>query len=101
MRYRYRSWDPRWLKMLKQFKDLLELFHHLLMKTGGDVEQSLDFMRQLQQQRYIPPGVDLDDFRRQLESEGYIQQFPGGARLTTKGEKKIRRDNLEAIFGAL
>jgi len=101
VRYRYRDWDPRWLELLKQFEDLLELFDHLLLKTGGDVEQSLDFMRHLQQQGYIPPGVDLEEFRRRLESEGYVRTLPGGTRLTAKGERRIRKDNLEAIFGAL
>lgn len=101
MRYRYKAWDPRLLDALRQFKDLLDLFNHLLLKTGGDVDRALDFMRHLQEQGYLPEDVDLEKFRDKLEEEGFIQLLPEGTLLTAKGERRIRRDSLEAIFGAL
>lgn len=101
MRYIYKAWDPRLLEALRRFKDLLDLFNHLLLKTDGDVDAALDFMRHLREQGYLPPDVDLDKFRDELEREGYIQRVPEGTRLTAKGERRIRRDNLEAIFGGL
>ncbi len=101
MRYRFEAFDESLRDLLARFRDMLAAFHHLLLAANGDVEQTLEWMRALQQGGYIPADWDLDAFARKLEEEEIIHRTPEGRALTGKGERGIRRSSLEAIFGNL
>ncbi len=66
MRYRFEAFDKSILRSLENFKDLMNLFQLLVLKTNGDVERALEFMRSLQQQGHIPSDWDIDAFARKL-----------------------------------
>lgn len=102
MRHRYFHLDPRLLQALLAGEELLRLFNQLLLATGGDVEEAMEWMRELQAQGYIDERVDLDDFFDSLEKERMIvRQGDGSAMLGVAGERQIRRAAFEAIFQGL
>ena len=102
MRHRYFYLDPAYLQALLAGMDLLRLFNQLLLATGGDVEEAMEWMRHLQQQGYIDERVDLEAFFASLEDQELIQRDgEGGMSLTASGERQIRQSAFEDLFGSL
>ncbi|MFN8546490.1 MAG: VWA domain-containing protein [Candidatus Eisenbacteria bacterium] len=101
MHYRFEAFDESLRQLLQEWKDLFKFFQELLLRTNGDVEQAIDYLRSLQQQGYMPPDWDLDDFLRKLEEQEVIQRTPMGRSLTSKGERGLRAASLEQIFEGL
>lgn len=85
------------------FEKLLELFLELMVYTSGDVEEALDWMKEIDKEHNITSeDYTLEDFRRDLERKAYIRQNEsGGASLGGKAEKEIRKRSLDQIFGKL
>lgn len=82
--------------------DLLRLFNQLLLASGGDVQEAMDWMRHLQQQGYLPENFDLEEFFASLEEQRWVGRDAQGAlRLTTTGQRRIRRSAFEEIFSSL
>lgn len=100
-RFAYRDWDPALARRLAEFRDLLELFRFLLLKTDGDVDRALDVMRALQERGYVGSDIDLDEFARRLEDERIVRTGPGGRALTPAGVRGLRRACLEQVFRSL
>jgi len=102
MRYRYGYLDPTLIQQLINELGLRQLFNHLLLQTGGDAEESMRWMRALQEQGYIDPNVDLDAFFARLMDQNILgQDGEGNVVLAAGGERQIRRDALDQIFGGL
>jgi Ca-activated chloride channel family protein len=102
MRHQYLYLDPELIRALLAGLDLLRLFNQLVLATGGDVEEAMDWMRYLQQQGHIPQEVDLEQFFATLENQNLVARDGEGAlQLTTGGERRIRRSAFEEIFSTL
>ncbi|HEY4589645.1 MAG TPA: hypothetical protein VII86_10490, partial [Thermoanaerobaculia bacterium] len=102
MRHQYLYLDPELIKALLAGLDLLRLFNQLVLATGGDVEEAMDWMRYLQQQGHLPEEIDLEQFFASLENQSLVARDNQGAlQLTTGGERKIRRSAFEEIFSTL
>ncbi|HEY0590150.1 MAG TPA: VWA domain-containing protein [Thermoanaerobaculia bacterium] len=102
MRHRYSFLDPDLIRRLLAEMGLRRLFNQLLLQTAGDVEEAMRWMRELQRRGYIDPAVDLEAFFAQLQEEDVFGEAPGGALvLGPAGERQIRRDALDEIFGGL
>jgi Ca-activated chloride channel family protein len=102
MRHQYLYLDPELIKALLAGLDLLRLFNQLVLATGGDVEEAMDWMRYLQQQGHLPEDLDLDQFFASLENQSLVARDGEGAlQLTTGGERRIRRGAFEEIFSTL
>jgi uncharacterized protein with von Willebrand factor type A (vWA) domain len=101
MHFRYEHWDPELKRLLRSLRDLLRLFNELLLRTGGDAEEALRYLRHLQQQGYIPRDVDLATFQEKLEASDYLRREGGRVALAPRGERTIRRDALNQIFSNL
>jgi uncharacterized protein with von Willebrand factor type A (vWA) domain len=102
MRHRYSYLDPDLIRQLLAEMGLKRLFNQLLLQSGGDVEEAMRWMRMLQQRGYLDENIDLDAFFAQLEQENLIgQDGEGNLVLTAGGERQIRRDALDEIFGGL
>lgn len=102
MRHRYAHLDPALLAALLAGLDLRRLWNQLLLGAGGDPETAMDWMRQLQEQGYIDPSVDLEAFFASLEEEGRIgRDGEGGLHLTSAGERQIRKSAFEEVFSSL
>ena len=102
MRHRYSYLDPDLIRQLLEEMGLRRLFNHLLLQSGGDVEEAMRWMHALQDRGYIDPNIDLDAFFAKLMEENVIgQDADGNAVLGAGGERQIRRDALDEIFGGL
>src|SRR3981081_507163 len=102
MRHRYSYLDPDYIRQLLAELGLRRLFNQLLLQSGGDVDEAMRWMRLLQQRGYIDPDVDLDAFFAQLTEENVIEEDgEGNLGLAAAGERQIRRDALDEIFGGL
>lgn len=102
MRHRYSWLDPDLIRQLLAEMGLRRLFNHLLLQTGGDVEEAMEMMRELQARGYIDPNIDLEAFFARLTEENLIQEDgQGNLVLASGGERQIRRDALDEIFGGL
>ncbi|HBC46735.1 MAG TPA: hypothetical protein DCZ43_06785 [candidate division Zixibacteria bacterium] len=98
MRFTYSQWDEEFYQHLKQLSDLMAIFNYLLVRTNGDVEETLRLMEKLQRQGLIDPNFDLDEFKKQLEESNLVKDTKAGLKLTSKGEQSIRQDAFELIF---
>jgi uncharacterized protein with von Willebrand factor type A (vWA) domain len=102
MRHQYLYLDPELIKAILAGMDLLRLFNQLVLATGGDVEEAMDWMRYLQREGHISPEVDLEAFFASLEDQQLMQRDgEGGMQLTSGGERRIRRSAFEEIFSGL
>ncbi|MGH9457319.1 MAG: vWA domain-containing protein [Thermoanaerobaculia bacterium] len=102
MRHRYSWLDPDLIRRLLAEMGLRRLFNQLLLQTSGDVEEAMRWMRMLQERGYIEPGVDLEAFFAQLREENLFgEDASGRVVLGPAGERAIRRDALDEIFGGL
>jgi Uncharacterized protein with a von Willebrand factor type A (vWA) domain len=102
LRQRYSYLDPQLLQQLLSELGLRRLFNHLLLQTGGDVEEAMEWMRQLQQRGYLDPTIDLEEFFARLaDGNVFGEDAEGNLMLSPGGEREIRRDALDEIFGGL
>ncbi|MEA2691622.1 MAG: Ca-activated chloride channel [Acidobacteriota bacterium] len=102
MRHRYQYLDPALIQAILAGLDLLRLFNQLVLASGGDVDEAMNWMRYLQQEGYISEEVDLDAFFASLEDQQLIgRDSEGGMSLTGGGERKIRKSAFEEIFSGL
>lgn len=101
MRIRYLGMDELAGRMT-DMKQLLRLFNHLMLQTGGDVEEALTWMERIGK-RYglFDENRPFEEFVKALEREGVVQKDGGRLRLTRKGERIIREDSLGFIFANL
>jgi len=102
MRHRYRHLDPELVRAILAGLDLLRLFNQLVLASGGDVDEAMEWMRYLQQQGYIDEALDLEHFFRSLEDQDLIDRDgEGGFQLTAGGERKLRKGAFEELFSSL
>jgi Ca-activated chloride channel homolog len=102
VRHRYLHLDPDLLRQLLADLDLMRIFNQLLLASGGDPDQAMEWMRYLQQQGYLDPSLDLEAFFAALEEQGMVgRDGDGDLFLTVSGEKKVRRSAFEEIFSSL
>jgi len=89
------------------FDKLFEIFTELLTHTSGDVEEALEWMRELDVEYELTTAeYTMDDFIEDLKKEGFIKEEtnddgPGGLKITAKTERSIRQQALNQIFGNL
>ncbi|HUP65704.1 MAG TPA: VWA domain-containing protein [Thermoanaerobaculia bacterium] len=102
MRHRYSHLDPDLIRRLLAEIGLRRLFNQLLLQASGDVREAMRWMRALQQRGYLDPAIDLDAFFAQLQQEELFgRDGEGNLVLGPAGERHIRREALEEIFGGL
>src|SRR2546429_9975605 len=99
MRHRYSYLDPELIRQLLSEMGLRRLFNHLLLQSGGDVDEAMRWTRALQDRGYIDPNVDLEAFfARLMEENGIGQDAEGNVILGAGGERQIRRGALDETF---
>jgi Ca-activated chloride channel family protein len=102
MRYRYSRWTPESQTDEQRLQALMSLFSYLVVKTSGDVEEALEWLRQLAQQHGIfDEDLTMEELIEKLKELGIIEEVQGMTTLTTKGIQKIRQDALRHIFSSL
>src|SRR5690606_11562541 len=89
------------------FDKLFEIFKELITHTSGDFDETIDWLRQLDQEfKLTTPAYSIDDFVEDLKKKGYIVERVGlgnerGVDLTSKLEKALRQNALDQIFGKM
>ncbi|MDC1141847.1 VWA domain-containing protein [Planctomycetota bacterium] len=89
-------------------KQLKKLWNELLLMSSGEVNQALDWLKQLwDRHQFLDGQMSYDEFVEYLEQQGLIrrgddpqdgQGGTAGFELTNKGERSIRKDSLEHVF---
>ena len=101
------------------FEKLFEIFQELVTHTSGDVEEALDWLRELDKEYELTDDdYPIDDFIEDLKAKGFIreefdddaeqgesdgEEGDGGGNLsiTAKLERMLRQRALDQIFGKL
>ncbi|KAB2814193.1 vWA domain-containing protein [Phaeocystidibacter luteus] len=98
------------------FEKLLDIFKELITHTSGDVDEAIDWLRELDKEyKLTDDDYTIDDFIEDLKMKGFLRQEidPGdmgegsgegtgsGLSITAKTERLIRKGALEQIFGKL
>lgn len=85
------------------FEKLLDIFMELMVYTSGDVDETLDWMEQLDKEYNLTSEkYSMEQFIEDLREQGYIREDEeGGMGLTGKTERAIRKNSLDQIFGKL
>lgn len=87
-----------------KFDQLLKLFLELLVHTSGDVDETLQWLNEIDKKyKLTNDDYGMGDFLDDLKSKGYINENPasGAFSLSSKTEQVIRQKSLEEIFGKL
>ena len=90
------------------FDKLFDIFKELITHTSGDLDEALDWLRQLDTEYSLTDDdYTIDDFIEDLKKKGYIKEEsdedkPGGGMvITAKTERAIRQQALDQIFGKI
>ncbi|WP_298247439.1 hypothetical protein [uncultured Christiangramia sp.] len=89
------------------FDRLFDIFKEIITHTSGDLDEALDWLRQLDDEYQLTTDdYSIDDFVEELKQKGYIKEEiepdgNGGMSITAKTERAIRQQALEQIFGRL
>jgi Uncharacterized protein with a von Willebrand factor type A (vWA) domain len=102
MRFLYTKWTPESKTDEQRLQSLMQLFSHLLVQTSGDVEEAMEWLRQLAADYGIfDENLSMEDLVQKLKEMGIIEEVNNTPVLTTKGVQKIRQDALREIFSSL
>lgn len=98
------------------FEKLFEIFQELITHTSGDVDEALDWLRELDKEYELTDNdYTIEDFIEDLKAKGYLREEfengeggegeegdgKGGLSITAKMERIIRQRALDQIFGKL
>jgi Ca-activated chloride channel homolog len=100
MQWEYSKWDDAF-KWFKQVNDLMSIFNWLLLQANGNIPEVMKWMNYLQKRGFIDQQINLNKFLDKLEEENIIQKVEMEYKLTSLGERNIRQDALNQIFGSL
>lgn len=102
MRFRYGAWREESSTDEERMEQLIRLFNALVVQTSGDIEEVLEWLRQLAEEYDLfDENLSLDDLLDRLRALGLITDTPAGTELTTAGVRRIRQDALREIFTSL
>ena len=106
MRFLYSQWDAKAMSLPQRFDALQKLFNHILLQTGGDVEEAYSWLDYFgKKYGLFDDELDLEAFKEMLRQKGLVTKGDGqggdGDVLTTKGIRAIRKESLDAIFNGL
>lgn len=102
MRFRYSKWTPQSSTDEQRLEQMMSLFSYLAVQTNGDVQEALDWLRQLAEEYGLfDETMTMDDLIDKLREMGIIEDINNTPTLTTKGIQRIRQDALHEIFTSL
>ncbi len=112
--FRFSSYEA---EELTPFEKLFDIFQELITHTSGDVEEALDWLRELDKEYELTDeDYTIDDFIEDLKAKGYVrEEFKDGGgdidgkegknigplSITAKMERIIRQRALDQLFGKI
>ncbi len=101
-RFEYSRWRPGSQTDEQRLESLMSLFSYLVVKTSGDLEQALEWLRELARRHGVfDEDLSMKDLIQKLKEMGIIEEVNGVPALTTRGVQKLRQDALRHIFSNL
>jgi Ca-activated chloride channel homolog len=98
----YSRWRPDASTDDQRLQQLVSLFNYLVTGTNGDVEEALQWLRQLAEEYGLfDENMTMDDLIDKLREMGLIADADEGLTLTPSGIRRIRQDALKEIFTSL
>ncbi len=86
----------------QRLQNMMSLFSYLVVKTSGDVEEAIEWLRELARRHGIfDDALTLEDLINKLKELGLIEEIDGSLQLTTRGIQRLRKDALDEIFSSL
>jgi Ca-activated chloride channel homolog len=102
MRFRYSQWREDSATDESRLQKMISLFSYLVTQTSGDVEEALDWLRQVAEEYGLfDEDLSMDDLLDKLRELGLIEETRNGTQLTRAGIKRIRQDALNEVFSSL
>ncbi len=102
MRLRYSQWRDGSSTDEQRLQQMVSLFSHLVVQTSGDVQEALDWLKQLAEEYGLfDETMSTDDLIDKLRDMGIIEEAQSGIHLTNAGIQRIRQDALREIFTSL
>ncbi|MEX0894424.1 MAG: hypothetical protein WDZ36_01605 [Balneolaceae bacterium] len=109
MNFKYMEWDDRFERSSGKspFDTLWDLFQELLTISGGDVEQALRWLTELDSEYNISDQFEeeysIGEFVEDMKDRGYVEMDEDQMILipTAKTERSIRKKALDEIFNQL
>ncbi len=101
--FNFKPYDP---PNISPFDKLFDIFKELITHTSGDLDEALDWLKQLDKEyKLTDENYTIDNFVEDLKKKGYIREeikdgVPG-MEITAKTERAIRQSALDQIFGNL
>lgn len=102
MKFRYSRWTPESATDEQRLQQLISLFSYLAVQTSGDLQEALEWLRQLAEEYGLfDENLTMGELIEKLREMGIIEDAKTGMQLTTKGVQRIRQDALREIFTSL
>jgi Ca-activated chloride channel homolog len=102
MKYRYSKWTPESRNDDQRLRELISLFSYLVMQTGGDPQEALEWLKQLAEEYgLLDENLTMEELIRRLKEMGIIEEQDDETVLTPKGVQRIRQDALREVFTSL
>src|SRR5512143_3756259 len=102
MRHLYSRWHEDAATDEQRLQSMISLFSHLVVQTSGDVQEALEWLKQLAEEYGLfDENLTMDDLLDRLRELGLIEELPGTIQLTDAGIKRIRLDALREVFTSL
>ena len=102
MRFLYSKWRPYSQTDEQRLEELISFFSYLLVKSDGDADEAIEWLRQLAEEHGIfDEDMTLDELIEELKERGIIEEVDGIHELTDKGVQRMRLDALREIFSSL
>jgi Ca-activated chloride channel homolog len=102
MMFRYSHWRPDSSTAEQRLQQAVSLFSYLVMQASGDVEEALEWLRQLAEEYGLfDEEMTMDDLVDKLREMGLIEEIDNTLKVTGKGVERIRQDALREIFRSL
>lgn len=102
MRFRYLDWKEGSRRFEDRMKLLERLFGFLLVREDGDADRALEILRRLGEQHDLfDDDLTFETLKKHLMDKKFVVATPSGMALTPRGERFVRTQSLDQIFGGL
>jgi Ca-activated chloride channel homolog len=79
--------------------DLVDLFSQLFLRSNGNIQQALEWLRKLAEQHgLLGRDKTFEDMLDELEEKGLLRREKGGFEITPSGDQAIRESVFERVF---
>jgi uncharacterized protein with von Willebrand factor type A (vWA) domain len=102
MKFIYSRWTDQSLTDEQRLEKLFSLFSYIILQTNGEVNEALDWLRQMDEQYDLfDEKLSFGEFIDKLKEKGYIEESDGIYFLRSQGAIRVRQDAFKEIFSGL